>query len=323
MNVKRACLLVSAILLTTTAGSAWAGGVDVDCGSGGTLQVAIDGAPAGPATVTFAGVCEENVNIERNDLTVIGVDGAQILAPQGTDGPLHVRNTFNVFLESFSLSGGEEYGLRVSNSNRVETKEVSMTDNGRWGAIVIGSQATLRQSEIRDNGAADVTVGGGINNVNSRVTMVGCIVADNPAAGASAGTRRTAVQSLHGSSVKVLNGNTVGEPQITAPEGEGNLAFFVDEAAVLLVRTGRFSGDTYADDESRVEFVLSNNEADSELFVGGSSSVRCENTDFGGESLDEFSVGYFQDCGVAPACTLSSEALCENGEGGGAFDCCD
>lgn len=144
--------------------------VPVDCAAGQRIQAALDGAPAGELVVEVRGMCEENVVVERNNVTLLGADAAAdgVRAPAGStlnpNAAVTVRDAHHVRLEHLTLTGGA-YGLVVRRaSDTVTVKDLRITGNTRWGVSLDGGSLFFTDTTVSGNPTGGLYVARGLVN---------------------------------------------------------------------------------------------------------------------------------------------------------------
>ena len=119
--------------------------VDCDPPANETIQSAVNGAVDGDR-IEVSGTCNERVTINKNRIELIGLAGAEIIAPAGSGRPAIRIRGLNVLVEDFSTITGENKGILVTDGSAVVRNNI-IKDSIRDG-ISIGSGATGR---ITDN----------------------------------------------------------------------------------------------------------------------------------------------------------------------------
>src|SRR3974390_2942021 len=106
----------------------------VDCSKGQSLNTAIGKASSGD-TITFRGVCKENVVVQTSGITLSGQPGAAIQAANPANEALVVDGAQRVGLQSFTAGGGN-YGIHVEHVGGVIMQNVVVQNNMVTGIFV-------------------------------------------------------------------------------------------------------------------------------------------------------------------------------------------
>lgn len=239
--------LLLALALVFVAATAKATDVAVDCGSGGSLQSAINALPTiGPHTITVSGTCSENIIIaKRWDLTIQAAEGstAILTAPSGTI--MYIAASRGITLSRLTIQGGD-LGLNLDQQSEVMMGD-SVIENsaGRGALLFLASVLWMDSCTVRDNAQ------GGIRLDERSVLLAGnTVIENNGAAGVS----------VHGSRAGIfggaIRGNQFGvfaalnsEVHIGFPESQGvQIADHAGGGVVLTIgAVGRFGNvNTYS-----------------------------------------------------------------------------
>ena len=167
--------------------------IAVDCDAGQSVSEAL--AQTAPVlTVQITGLCQEAVEIRRDNVRLMGSDPRRdgIGVPPGSESEsaLTLRSAANISIEGLRLADATRQGLRVLDSTeRIEVRNVLLEGNGLWGVAIEDSSLTLSDTIITGNGALAVEVLGGglIAARNSEVLCRRCSIEQNPAAGVNLG----------------------------------------------------------------------------------------------------------------------------------------
>ena len=180
------------------AGTAGSKTVAVDCTLGQKIQAAID-REDGPLVVDVHGICEENVNIVRKNVTLRGVDPltdgidgvvtnpqfaafrlryvefAQVQNLTIRNGPLTgISAAFStLILDNCRITGHASIGIQVSQGTFVDAEDVTISQNGGQGVNVqTASRVFCHACDIANNGGFAASVGSGsvLSFLNSIVT---------------------------------------------------------------------------------------------------------------------------------------------------------
>jgi len=147
--------------------------VEVDCTDGRSIAHALDrGNEDRPLVVTIRGICNENVVIDRDDVTLRGAsssDGVTGLDP--TKDTILVDGARRVVIENLTVSGGGN-GITFARGSSGTMDGCAVQNTGGHGVRIEGGGATVINSTISSNHVAGIMLedGGsgriGITNAN-------------------------------------------------------------------------------------------------------------------------------------------------------------
>lgn len=218
---------------------------EVDCGAGETIGDALqDATPLAPITIAVQGVCDEDVTIERDDVTVQGADsvpshgvegsitvtGASRInlndlivrgvAGEGSIGVWASKNS-SVMMTNLLVSGHDSTGILVSqNSVAVITTTDVTNPSGGFNALAVNDGGHARVSDssfLSNNGEVDNGAAVGLFR-SAHVRFEG----DNDISNAIDSTnvnRALAIQVIGNSGVRIQNGNNVIDGNLLASAG--------------------------------------------------------------------------------------------------------
>ena len=136
--------------------------VVVDCDKGESINKALT-TSAEVLVVEVRGLCKENVEINREDVTLRGrdpqTDGVRgIDTEDPRDAAVALRAGRAVRIENLLLTGEAENGLRVDSGTRypATVENCWIVANKRFGLVVGNSDLRAINSVFRDNGAGSV-----------------------------------------------------------------------------------------------------------------------------------------------------------------------
>ena len=151
----------------------------VDCDAGDTVGAALADAQdhPGPVNIAISGVCEENVDINRDDVTLSGLDQTDgIRGPFSSEAgaTVHISAAHRVKLENMTIIGGGSDGIATSPGAFFDVDGVTVRDVLGWGIRVDkGSTADLRNCTVEN-----VTYGG-VASFGGAVNISDCLITDN------------------------------------------------------------------------------------------------------------------------------------------------
>lgn len=114
--------ILSVGLVTGTAEAKPPKRVTVDCTAGDTIADALTKSPGQPLVVNIEGVCNENVTITRNNVTLQGVNptSSEIRGVAEADpfeeSPITLLGAQLVVIDNLTVSGGQSSGIAGSSS---------------------------------------------------------------------------------------------------------------------------------------------------------------------------------------------------------------
>lgn len=136
-------------------------GLFVDCAAGDTVGAALESARAhlGPVSITIAGVCEEDVSIDRDNVHIYGQstgDGIQT-SPEGQVEVFDASH--RVTFDNVTLTGGS-FALRVGYGATVFLNNSVLQGGTTHGVWVRGGTLVISNSLITGNEIGMLTEGG-------------------------------------------------------------------------------------------------------------------------------------------------------------------
>jgi hypothetical protein len=215
-----------------------------------------------------------------------------------------------------TLTGGVRFGLKAVRSNLSTVSDVVVTGNEQWGMIFNDSgQMRVWRGEVSGNGFGDFGVGGGVNAIGARVSLLGVAIESNTGNGAP-GQRRAEVQVLTGARIYINRGTISAVTLGSDFEAAGDWALFADGDPYVQVRRTAMQGAFYLDDDARAEFEQVTQSVSSGNVVSGNSSLRGKDGSVlaGTTTLTEFSNATFEggsDVGTLDCADPSADALCD------------
>ena len=158
--------------------------VTVNCSAGKTLAKALErGNEDRPLLILVRGTCNENVTVDRDDVTLRGEPGfaGAIVGPDAGLDTVTVLSS-RVAIEDLAISGGRN-GIVSGGAGRLAVRGSTVQSTGRTG-IVVGSSsgATIDGSTIQLNPRDGVSVEG------SQATVINSTVSQNGRVGIFVGT---------------------------------------------------------------------------------------------------------------------------------------
>jgi hypothetical protein len=177
--------LLIATLLVLTGWEAQAQGFvkKVNCTKGQTITRALQGFDFIPITIQIQGTCNENVEIIRDNVTLIGdPSGGGVNGIDPHNDTIRVRASRTI-IDGLTITGGYN-GITVNAGATIQNSTIknagvngiafyhgghglvnncTITNNPRWGILVEAASATITNSTISLNAAAGILVksGGG------------------------------------------------------------------------------------------------------------------------------------------------------------------
>lgn len=124
----------------------------VDCGSGQTIQEAVNNSNPGD-TVLVSGSCSENVvvGVGRRNIVIDGQGTAMIDGPDPTAHTILIRGAGITIRRFSSISGGQD-GVHITRGGDAIVASNTIENTNRFGiAVVQGSSARIVNNIIHDN----------------------------------------------------------------------------------------------------------------------------------------------------------------------------
>ena len=122
----------------------------VDCDKGQTIGKALE-KKAYALIIEISGTCQEEVVIERNNVTLRGImPGATVVA--ASSSAIFLDRVSRVSIENLSVQGGtEEAGVLVWQSTGISVSDLVVEEGESKGMTVVGSTVTITDSVFRNN----------------------------------------------------------------------------------------------------------------------------------------------------------------------------
>ncbi len=169
--------------------------VSVDCAKKDSINEALEKHPDDELIIEIKGICQEDVLVQRDNVTLRGSDPASdgIAAvtsdPADTGIALHIREAKRVAVENLKITGGGLTGLMANNANhrpQIEVSNCRVEGNGVIGAFLVNSRVRFTDTVFTGNGQSD----GGVGIVASEASLLicdRCMIKDNPVGTADIG----------------------------------------------------------------------------------------------------------------------------------------
>ncbi len=236
--------------------------VTVNCSSGQTITQALQSAPLGqPMTIMVSGQCNENVVIDRNDVTLKkDPSGGSVKGPDQTKATITVAAARTV-IDGLTVTGGRS-GITVLGSATLQNCIVQNT--GQRGVISSGisfyhgGQGTVDKCTVRNNASYGIAIEGGsatvINSTISANTDAGIVVSLDGSArigitdhyeyapNTISDNRSNGIMINDGSGA-FIGGNTIRGNGTTAGHLLGQYGVAIYRATAILVGNNRISGN--------------------------------------------------------------------------------
>jgi hypothetical protein len=189
----------------------------IDCSKGQSLNAAVQGLSSGD-TLTFSGVCKENVVVTVSGISLLGQGQAAISSPSPAgDAALTIRGAQRVALQSFSVQSGN-LGIHATGGAGISMQNIVSQNNVQTGILVDGtSSAYLSNVTVQNNGLNGIDA----ENTSSLIfngnflaqsnTVFGINLGTNSSATVNTGTV-TAQQNVLGIQVSLASSFFLGGP---------------------------------------------------------------------------------------------------------------
>jgi hypothetical protein len=188
------------------------GSATVDCSSGGSVSQAL---AAGATQITVRGICTESIEVNRDDVTLLGEPGATIRGPDPTVNTINVRAN-RVTIDGLTVTGGRN-GITGLGAANLTVRNCTVQFTGRTGiSYASGSSGTVDGCVSQSNGRDGIAVDGAqaniLNSTATSNTRTGMLVSNGGTARIGLTDRFTAAGNTiahNGSSgVTVVYGST-------------------------------------------------------------------------------------------------------------------
>jgi hypothetical protein len=168
--------------------------VFVDCDAGETIGAALAEADThlGQVNITISGVCEESVNVGRDDVSLSGVnrsDGIRGSSHVGQGGAVDVNGARRVSLSNMTISSGV-FGIVLGGAD-VGVSGVTVRDTSLTGMFVqVGSILNVDDSLIVENAGSGIEA-----QTESIIVLANSEVSHNGGTGIGAGSATVSVNN--------------------------------------------------------------------------------------------------------------------------------
>jgi hypothetical protein len=157
--------------------------VTVDCARNQTITQALEHIPGSPLLITVKGTCNENVEIVRDDVTLLAdPSGGGINGPDASQHTIRVRAS-RTLIDGLTVTGGK-HGINVGGSATIQNCTIHdtgrnginfyhgghgvvdncrITNSQNHGILIEGAVATVTNSTISSNAGAGFMI---INSAN-------------------------------------------------------------------------------------------------------------------------------------------------------------
>ncbi|MCI0556475.1 MAG: right-handed parallel beta-helix repeat-containing protein, partial [Anaerolineae bacterium] len=168
-------ILLASLLLPVAESTAKT--IDVDCAKGQSINSALKD-KALDLVVQIHGICNEDVVIARDQVTLLGtdptVDGIDGNAPDNPapNAVLRITNARNIRIENLMITGGASSGIGVKNTDRADIVNCRVLDNVKDG-LQVSSDSSARVSNTVFSGNGRIgagAFGGFLSCTNCTVT---------------------------------------------------------------------------------------------------------------------------------------------------------
>ncbi len=158
-GIAQSALVIGFFILSVglVTGTAEAATVKVNCNKGQTIADALTQNPGQPLVVDIKGVCNENVTVTRNNVTLQGKNpnASEIRGVPEADpfaeSPITLLGAQLVVIDKLTVSGGDSSGIAAIASFFTVSNSV-IENNGRSGiAVSTGSTARIDNNMLRGN----------------------------------------------------------------------------------------------------------------------------------------------------------------------------
>jgi len=168
-------LLAALLVLAGWEGQAQGFVKKVNCTKGQTITHALQGFNGISITIQVKGTCSENVDIARDDVTLIPDPlGGTVIGPDPNQPTIIVRG-FRTVIDGLTVSGGGT-GIVVRGGATIQNCTVQNTGSNGI-AFFHGGNGTVDNCTVQNNGGHGVVIEGG------SATVINSTISSNPSAG--------------------------------------------------------------------------------------------------------------------------------------------
>lgn len=251
--------------------------IQVNCTNGDSVQDAIDQTqPWRPLQVDITGVCDEAVEIARDDVTLLGI-GANAGIVSSTDSGVYIFGGQRISIEHLTLSGPE---AALATDSAVVTLIDVTIEGSNWNGIdaVAGSNIIIEESRVRNNALDGIIIEGG-----GTLSMVNTVVSGNTRGGIRLNKNSSSIivdseisGNLTGSGVDISDNSSAHIKGSTVINGNGRNGIAVIMHSVVRV----FSDPVITGNDHNGIFLAgdSGSELVGSVTIGSNANiaVRCE-----------------------------------------------
>ncbi|MFJ5777004.1 nitrous oxide reductase family maturation protein NosD [Streptomyces sp. NPDC093094] len=161
---------------------------------GQSIQKAVDAAVAGDTVQLLSGTYHESVEISTSGVTLRGLGSRTVIRPaaekaagtcaQSGNGICVTgtadRSVENVTVASLTVTGFTRSGLFATETDRLNVRKVTATENGVWGIAQEHSvRGEFRRNTVRNNGDAGLFLANAVAREDGASDSQGAVVAHN------------------------------------------------------------------------------------------------------------------------------------------------
>ncbi len=190
--------------------------IEVKCDKGQLVQKELDNLN-GPATIVVTGVCNENLVVKQDDVTL---QGGTFLGPDPNQNTILVQGARRVLITGATV-GGARNGIAVYQGGTLTVENSSIQGNARVGIVVIfGSSAAVNSCTVQNNAYEGL-----IATDNSALVLVNSTISYNG---------RTGVSVSRGSSARIGQDVLGGAgPNTIQNNGSGISVYQTSQATIV------------------------------------------------------------------------------------------
>jgi parallel beta-helix repeat protein len=234
--------------------------VNIDCSQGQSVSQALENTPGSPLTITIKGICNENITIIRDDVTLIAdPSGGGVNGIDPNSDTIRVRASRTI-IDGLTITGGYN-GINVGGSATIRNCMVQSTrvngvtfyhgghgtvdkctiqNNNRHGILVEAASATITSSTISSNAATGIKVmsGGG-----ARIGIPDHSVGATAYAGNTISNNGSSGIDVFDSAGASIGGNTISGNGTDPNASFGQFGIFVHSANADIVGKNTITGN--------------------------------------------------------------------------------
>ena len=271
--------------------SAEATPADVKCKPGDSIAAAIAALPLGPATLTISGICTEEFEITRDDLTLQGVNHEPTI-----EGTIYIGGAQRTIIQNLTVTG-PGYGIDVYGGATVTILDSSISENlGDAGlSVTNNSFVRLKNTDIMNNCEDNIPANGSGTGID--IGMEGVV----------RGTDNNIIDNCGPGIDAFRRGSYRSEGDTITKLGTAPWAIYLDRDSFMELRDGEVTGDITVNRMSQLH-IRANKGIPSTLVGSIQASVQSQVIVEGNSTVSEDIYVELHSYASGAACDLLSDA---------------